>query len=182
LQAEIKKLEVGYLKDFVIPFEGLDIGNHDFIFDVNRLFFEEIEYSEIKNGNISVQLDFEKQDNMIILLFHIKGEVEVSCDRCTEEFNFPIEGEQKLIIQFGESYQEESGELIVISRGESEINVAPYIYEYINLLLPIQRMHPDDSNGESTCNPEMLEKLNDLTVSERQLDPRWDALKKLKKN
>ena len=173
---------MGYLKDFVIPFEGLSIGNHDFTFNVNRLFFEEIEYSEIENGNISVQLDFEKQESMLILLFQIKGEVEVECDRCTEKFNYPIEGEQQLLIQFGESFQEESGELIIISRGENEIDLAPYIYEYINLMLPIQRMHPDDSNGESTCNPEMLEKLDELTVNERQIDPRWDALKKLKKN
>ena len=182
MQAEIKRLDVSYLKDFIIPFEGLSVGNHQFVFDVNQLFFEEIAYSELKNGNVSVRLDFEKQDNMLVLQFLIKGRVEVVCDRCTDEFDFPIEGEYRLLIQFGDHFVEETDELIVIPRSESEINLAPFIYEYICLMLPIQRIHPNDKNGRSMCNPEMLEKLNELSFSIKQVDPRWDVLKKLKKN
>ena len=173
---------MGYLKDFIIPYEGLSIGNHEFIFSINRLFFEEISYSEIKNGNVNVKLDLEKQETMLVLLFEIEGEVEVVCDRCTENFNYPLRGDQKLIIQFGDHFSEESSELIIIPKSESEIKIAPYIYEYINLLLPIQKIHPEDKNGNSTCNPEMLEKLNNLSRNEKHMDPRWDALKKLKNN
>lgn len=170
------------LKDFIIPFEGLNIGNHEFRFDVNQLFFEEIAYSEIKNGQLCVELDLEKQETMLILSFSIDGSVEVSCDRCTDNFNFPIKGNQQLLVQFGDEFFEQDGEMITIPRSDSEINLAPFIYEYIFLMLPIQRMHPDDKQGNSTCNAEMLEKLSELSFTETKNDPRWDALKKLKKN
>jgi len=173
---------VSYLKDFIIPFEGLGIGNHEFVFDVNQLFFEEIAYSEFKNGAVRVKLDLEKQDNMLILLFNISGVVKVLCDRCAEEFNYPIQGDQQLLVQFGDQFVEESEDLIIIPRGDYEINLAPYIYEYICLLLPIQRIHPDDKSGKSMCNAEMLKKLNELSFNIKQDDPRWDVLKKLKKN
>lgn len=173
---------MSYLKDFIIPFEGLSIGNHEFVFDVNQLFFEEIAYSEFKNGAVRVKLDLEKQDNMLILLFNISGVIEVLCDRCAEEFNYPIQGDQQLLVQFGDQFVEEREDLIIIPRGDYEINLAPYIYEYICLLLPIQKIHPDDKSGKSTCNAEMLEKLKELSFSIKQNDPRWDVLKKLKKN
>jgi uncharacterized metal-binding protein YceD (DUF177 family) len=55
------------------------------------------------------------------------------------------------------------------------------MYEYIVLSLPVQRIHPDDENGRSGCDPDMLEKLKALTAKElnleNQADPRWDALK-----
>lgn len=173
---------MSYLKDFIIPFEGLDIGNNEFNFDVNQLFFEEIAYSEIRNGNIRVKLDFDKQETMFVLSFSIEGNVEVQCDRCNDNFNYPVKGDQQLLVQLGDQFVEEDGEMIVIPRNDTEINLAPYIYEYIFLMLPLQRMHPDDELGNSTCNIEMLEKLDELSFTEKQVDPRWDALKKIKKN
>ncbi len=173
---------MSYLKDFIIPFEGLSIGNHEFGFEVNRSFFEEITYSEISNGLVNVNLDFEKQETMFILSFSIEGNVEVMCDRCTDNFNYSIKGEQQLLVQFGDEFVEEDSEMIVIPRGDNVINLAPFIYEYIFLMLPIQKIHPDDQSGNSTCNSEMLKKLDELSYTKIQDDPRWDALKKLKKN
>ncbi len=44
-------------------------------------------------------------------------------------------------------------------------------------------MHPDDSRGNSTCDPAMLQKLREHIVSEEnESDPRWDELKKLMNN
>ncbi len=61
--------------------------------------------------------------------------------------------------------------------------MAQYFYEYILLALPIQRIHPNDSRGNSTCDPEMLSKLKEHTVIEEDSnDPRWDELKKLMNN
>jgi uncharacterized metal-binding protein YceD (DUF177 family) len=58
-----------------------------------------------------------------------------------------------------------------------------HCYEYILLALPIQRVHPDDKNGESTCDPGMLDKLKEhIIIEEPETDPRWDELKKLMNN
>lgn len=167
--------------EFVIPFKGLSLGFHEFTYEVNDLFFEEIDYSEIKKGEVRVDLELEIQETMLIFNFKINGSVEVDCDRCLDAFNYPIAGEQQLFVQFGASYKEETDEVIIIPKDDHEINIAPIIYEYIQLLLPLQKMHFNDENGEMTCNKEMLEKLN-LTSEEEEIDPRWEILKKLKKD
>ena len=58
-----------------------------------------------------------------------------------------------------------------------------FVYESIMLALPIQVLHPDDENGNSTCNPEILKIMNEHSPDakkEDEIDPRWEALKKLK--
>jgi len=55
-----------------------------------------------------------------------------------------------------------------------------HIYEFIHLALPIRRVHPDDKKGNSTCDPIMLKKLEELVIDEDvDNDPRWDELKRL---
>ena len=44
------------LKDFIIPFVGLNEGIHDFTFNVDDKFFESFDYSEIKKGKVEVLL------------------------------------------------------------------------------------------------------------------------------
>lgn len=172
---------MGKTLEFIIPFKGLSLGFHEFTYEVNDLFFEEIDYSQIKKGEVKVDLELEIQETMLIFNFKINGSVEVDCDRCLEAFDYPINGNQQLFVQLGESYKEETDEIIIIPKDDHEINITPIIYEYIHLLLPLQKMHFDDENGEMTCNKEMLKKLHTISEDD-QIDPRWDILKKLKKD
>ena len=45
-------------------------------------------------------------------------------------------------------------------------------------------IHPDLENGEEGCNPEFLTSYNEQenVEPEEEIDPRWEALKKLKEN
>jgi uncharacterized metal-binding protein YceD (DUF177 family) len=73
--------------------------------------------------------------------------------------------------------------MITIPADENDLDMKQYFYEYIVLALPIKRMHPDDSTGKRTCDPEMLEKLREHIIGEEnETDPRWDELKKLMNN
>ena len=171
---------VDHLKQFVIPFKGLSVGNHSFEFQIDDKFFDAIEYSELHKGNVGLKLEMLKEERMLIFDFNFAGTVEVICDRCLDPFDFPIKGHERLLVKFGEGWEEETDEIIVIPEGEYQFDLSPYIYEYINLLLPMQRIHPDNENGESTCNPEMLEMLGNIQEIKEDHDPRWDVLLKLK--
>ena len=171
--------KVDYLKQFVIPFRGLKNDIHHFDFVIDRKFFDAIEYAELKDGLVHVGLDMEKQDRMMIFDFDFTGYMEVECDRCLDIFKQDLEGHRRLIVNFGEAFEEQSDDIIIIPEGEYAFDVSTYIYEHINLLLPMQRIHPDDEKGNSTCNPEMLQRLSSLDI-EQEVDPRWDVLKKLK--
>jgi uncharacterized metal-binding protein YceD (DUF177 family) len=95
----------------------------------------------------------------------------------------PVTGRNRLIVKFGETTVEENDVILILSDKEYEFNIAQYIYEYINLLVPMRHVHPDDVKGNSTCNREMLEiieKVSHKQADPEEIDPRWEALKKLK--
>lgn len=169
-----------YLKQFVIPFRGLKNEIHHFDFVIDDKFFDAIEYADLGHGLVNVGLDLIKEERMMIFEFDIHGHVEVECDRCLEPFNQPVNGRERLIVKFGEAFEEQSDEVIIIPEVEYKFDVRPFIYEFIRLLVPMQCIHPDDANGNSTCNRDMLDRLSQEN-EEPRTDPRWDALKKLKK-
>ena len=172
---------MNYLDDFVIPFLGLSLGKHLFDFKVNNTFFEHFEYSEIKKGEISVEVNFERQERMLVLGFKIQGTVEVTCDRCLDIFDYPIIGHEQLIVKFGQERMEESDDVLMIPHSDFQIDLAPLIYEYINLLLPIRHVHQMNENGEYACDPEVTRFITE-TPDHEETDPRWDALKGLTGN
>ncbi|NVO18485.1 MAG: DUF177 domain-containing protein [Bacteroidetes bacterium] len=164
-----------YLKDFIVHFVGLSIGNHQFDFEVRDQFFEAFEYSQLQHGNVRVKVDLEKQDRMMVFSFSFDGKVEVLCDRCGEEFMFHLQGEEQLIVKFGEDYKEESEDMIIIPSTEYKIDLSSFIYEYLHLMLPTRIVHPEDEAGNTTCNPDTLRRLAELAPHPVS-DPRWAAL------
>ena len=166
------------LKEYAIPFVSLELGNHQFEFEVNDSFFEHFEFSLIQHGNVHVTVGLEKMERMMVFTIKLEGEVLVTCDRCTNEFYFPLSDNQRLIVKLGAEYMEESEDVVVIPETDYQIGLAPYIYEFIHLALPARLLHPDDENGNSTCDPDMLRRLETLSHHE-SADPRWETLKKL---
>ncbi|HOW24123.1 MAG TPA: DUF177 domain-containing protein [Bacteroidales bacterium] len=170
---------MSYADPFVIPFSGLKPGIHEYEFFIDDEFFRHFEYSQIKAGKVTVDLEVEKQETMLVLNFAISGTVHVMCDRCLDYYDQPIGGTERLIIKFGETSYEETDEIVVIPGTEHRINVRHYIYEYIHLLLPYKCVHPNDEEGISLCNPEVTGRLGQSSKEDEAADPRWDELKKL---
>jgi len=53
------------------------------------------------------------------------------------------------------------------------------LYEYVHLLLPIRRVHPEDEKGKSACDPEII-RLLEASPRPSEPDPRWEILNTLK--
>jgi len=172
---------MNYLNQFIIPVTGLKPGSHQFDFEIDDSFFENFEYSEIKNARIYLHLVIEKEENLLVFHFDFTGHVTVPCDRCYEMFDLPIGGEDRLILKFGSDFHEESEEIQVVPYGENHFDISPFIYEYIHLSLPVRRIHPENEQRENTCDAETIRRLENLSTSSEP-DPRWEALAQLKKN
>jgi uncharacterized protein len=170
---------VDYRRQFLISFGGLKLGHHYFDFEIDDRFFEEFEYSDYSKGALSVKIEMEKMERMLVFNFLISGSVEVICDRCLDAFQLMIECQNKLFVKFGAENLEESDDVIVIPQNEIRFDVMHYIYEYITLSVPIRHVHPDDGLSGTACDPVVLKKLEELKPTETS-DPRWDALRKLK--
>jgi uncharacterized metal-binding protein YceD (DUF177 family) len=174
------------LQQYRIPFTGLKPGRHHFGFEVNDRFFSEFEYSLVKNGELKVELEMDKQETMLILNFHIKGNIFLTCDLCLSGFPLGIDIAERQIAKFSNDadLEDDTEEIIVLSKNEHEIDVSTLIYEYINLAVPYIHRCEDEGNTE-WCDNEMIEKLRSLAVQKEKdqlADPRWEALKKIKKN
>ncbi|UBM62643.1 DUF177 domain-containing protein [Candidatus Sulfidibacterium hydrothermale] len=163
---------------FQIPVKGLALGNHHFDFVVEDAFFEQYPLEEIHHGNIKLQLDVEKESRLMTFQFHFNGNLQLACDRCLENYRQPLQGDFRLIVKYGEKEEELSEELMTIPFETSRFDIAPYILEFIQLMLPIKHVHPDDAHGNSTCDPEMLKELEKF--EKQAVDPRWAALKNVK--
>ena len=113
----------------------------------------------------------------------IKGEVELICDRCLETYLQPIESSNLMLVKFSETETDDGDEVIYIHPGAYQVEVAKLIYEFIVLSIPIRHVHPDDNEGKSLCDPEMLQKLDEYKATDLPeidpIDPRWNDLKKI---
>jgi uncharacterized metal-binding protein YceD (DUF177 family) len=174
------------LNEFLIPFAGLKLGKHQFEYQINKAFFDSFDYDDFESTTIKVIVVFEKKQTMLELNIKHNGTVYVPCDLTNEMFDLPIKGKGRLIVQFGEAYNDDNDELLILPHGEHQINISQFIYEMIVLSIPLRRVHPGVENG--TLNTESLQKLNELRVEEVQkekskaaedIDPRWDKLKQL---
>lgn len=172
-------------KEYLIPFIGLKLGKHHFEYQISNKFFEIFDYHEFQNSDIKVNLVLEKKSTMLELGFKHKGTVNVPCDLTGEDFDLPIKGKMNLIVRFGETFNNDNEELLILPHGEFEIDVAQDIYEMIVLSVPLRRVHPGVKDG--SLKTEALTKLNELAVKEQKkenkkeenIDPRWDKLKQL---
>lgn len=169
-------------KTYVIPFAGLSIGKHQFSFEVGDKFFENYAESEIEKANLQIHVDLHRQSTMLIFDVKIAGTFNTLCDRCAEPFDMLLEGHHQLVVKLSDEKNTTDEEVFILPTSESEINLAAHIYEFISLSLPYRRVHPDDRSGNNGCNPETLAKLKDLLINkeEQPIDPRWEALRKLK--
>jgi uncharacterized protein len=175
--------------EYIIRFSGLKEGVYNYDFEVGDTFFEQLDYSEINKAQLKVKAVIEKKETMLMLHVELEGEVELMCDRCTDDFKLSISGEEELIYKFGDEESDDE-KIVCIPHNEIEIDVSQAIYEATCLAIPSKRVHQDGQ-----CNKEMLNAMDNYLMIESEeeeepstdndddndeVDPRWAALNKLK--
>lgn len=168
---------------YSIPLAGLKEARYTYEFSLGDDFFEAFEGSELKRGELTADVVLQKCSAHYELDININGQVGVICDRCLEEFFMPLSVAGRLIVRQGRVWDDSDPDMVTISPEEHELDLSQFFYEYIHLALPIKRIHPDDSDGHTTCDPEMIRKLQEHTAhGEKEHDPRWDELERLSTN
>ena len=169
------------LKEFEIRFVGLKLGEHYFEYEVENTFFEQFEYNEFNDSNVKVDILLNKKTTLMELNFKVSGLINVNCDLTNEPYDQEITNTFDLVVKFGDEYNDENEEILIIPHGEYEINVAQFIYELIVLAVPSRRIHPGVK--DASLNSDILDKLEELKPKQKKQsnsnDPRWDTLKQL---
>lgn len=177
------------LTKYDIDIYGLPQKQHVYEFESGHAFFNEMQQEIITNGHFAAHLTLDKSATLIQLAFRIKGTVELTCDRTLALFDEHFDIEKRLILKFGDYNEELSEDIELINRNTPRINVARYIYEFIVLSLPVKKLHPSERTSDGneletlvyTSHPAEIADSEADNPGTSTIDPRWEALKKLKK-
>ena len=150
-------------------------------FDLNDDFFGALDGSQLEHGALHVSVSIRKMAGFFELLFHTEGSVVVTCDRCLDDMDQPIDTDNKLLVKLGDTYSEED-DTITVDENEGILDISWFVYEFIMLAIPIKHVH-----APGKCNSAMTQKLEELSGAvrsgeeeEEAIDPRWEKLKNLK--
>ncbi|MFY0654311.1 MAG: DUF177 domain-containing protein [Cyclobacteriaceae bacterium] len=165
-----------------IDIYGLRLGGHDFQFQFDNDLFDNEEERLVENGQGTCNVTLDKSETLINLWFEINGEVELMCDRSMELFMYPLTLKERLILKYGEEFDDSNDEVWIIPDGLQTLNIKRNILEFLNVAIPMKRLHPkfgdDDAEGMElvyTSEAEVEEQ-----ESTEETDPRWEALKNIK--
>lgn len=149
---------------FEIAFVGLKDGVHEFSYNIDDQFFARYSQPDFSNSHLQILLRMDKKSNFFLLKFEITGAVTVNCDRCGEPFVLNVWDEFPLVVKrvSDPASTEDDPDVAYISQHESILNVAGWVYEFALLSIPMQRVHPNDKDGNSACNPIVLKMLDNM--------------------
>ncbi|MFC6999252.1 YceD family protein [Rufibacter roseus] len=181
---EIKKYDINLVK----------LGNksHVYEFDLDNRFFELFDQELIQGGNLKADVTLDKSELLLQFNFHIKGNVTLNCDRSLEDFDYPMDVYQTLLVRYGQEDLELDVNVLQIVPETQYINVAQHLYDYIGLAVPMKKLHPrfveEDKELEEDPEAEGLLIYSTGPVDEDEddddedgpVDPRFAALKNLK--
>lgn len=175
-------------RTFEIAFVGLKPGVHEFNYEVNDKFFAEKGQADFTGCEAKIKLLLDKKSSFMLLKFEIGGKADVTCDRCGNPLNMEIWDEFNMLVKLVDNpdemnAQEEDPDVFYISRNESHIDVGNWIYEFVLLSFPLQKMCSPEEMGGPQCNKEVLEKLKAMEVKEEEHNANqlWKGLEQFKK-
>lgn len=178
---------MNFRRPYEIAFVGLKPGIHNFDYKVDDKFFAHYGSQDFSNSSASIKLELEKHSSFLLLKFDIDGFVTVACDRCGNNLQMQLWDEFKITVKMVDepevmNEQEEDPDVYYISRTESHIYVGDWIYEFINLSIPMQKMCSEEEMGGPQCNKEVLEKLKKMEDDAKKDSNNsiWKGLEKFK--
>jgi uncharacterized metal-binding protein YceD (DUF177 family) len=196
---------VGKFDLYNIQLKSMEIGRREITYHLDNEFFKNIDGEEFQKGDINVTVTVDKSPLQSELTFALEGHIIVLCDRCLDEMELPIKTQGHLIVKLGKEFMDDGDEVVIIPEEQGIINVSWFMYEFVSLAIPMKHVHP-----YGLCNKEMSRKLRshiattadeadmlddaELTnfdepigedpeddADNNSVDPRWAALKNLKK-
>lgn len=193
---------MGKFTEYKLPLKSLPEGVHSFEYHLGKKFFENMESADIHDADLRVELTLTHKRDLYTLDFIITGTITLICDRCLDDLIMPVDTEYHINVKYGDDYNDEADDLLIIPESDSYLNVAYMLYDTVELTVPMKHVHPmgkcnrqmsqmlkkhrahtpDDPDEE--LEEQLIEEIDDIDAQapeadDRPTDPRWDALKNL---
>lgn len=176
-------------REYEIAFVGLKPGLHEFNFELDDAFFAERNVQDLSAAKANVKLLLEKNQGFMLLTFEVGGLANVTCDRCGNPLALDLWDEFKVVVKLVDNpdelnEQEDDPDVYYISRNDSHLDVSDWLYEFVLLSVPMQKMCAPEKRGGPQCNLEVLKKLEDMEAKSREnaTSNFWKGLDQFKHN
>ena len=146
---------MGKFTAYKVQLASLPEGKFEQDFVCDTTFFRNMENTEVVNSDVAVHLDLEHRRGLYDLKFTFKGLVQVPCDRCLDPIDIEVDTTYDIKVEYGDSYDDASDDLLIIPSSNPYLNVAYMLYDTILLTIPMRHVHP-----LGKCNRAMAAALN----------------------
>ncbi len=173
-------------REYEIAWQGLKPGVHTYQYLLDDKFMTEFEGErDFKDLDAQITLRFDKKTNFFICHFDVDGSVTAVCDRCGGDFKLRLWDEFDLVIKLTGTEEAEEiddeDDVVFIPRSETVIDISSWLYEFVMLSMPLQKIHPDKPDGSSGCDENALKLLNQLSEpGDTAKNDIWKGLEALK--
>lgn len=182
-------LEMKVLDLYQIPILNLEDKLYRYTFEGTDDFFQAFEQNWVEKGQFRSVVGLSKSATMLQIDLNIEGSIKLTCDRSLEEFDYPFEVEQKLIFKYSDHSEELGDNLFLLDRKSPKLDLSQDLFDFIALQVPMKKLHPRFNQEANASEGNQFlysteKKLGDKSAetTEKDIDPRWDALKILKDN
>lgn len=193
---------MGKFSAYKLPLKSLPSGSHEFEYELGKQFFEDMESTDIRDAHLKVIALVNVKGDVYELSLKVNGELTLICDRCLDELPWPVDTEYKVFVKYGEDYNDEADNLLVIPESDNFLNISYILYDTVALTIPIKHVHPmgkcnramssllrkhrspvaNLEGDDSEMMEEMMDSMDDIDMAadDAPVDPRWNDLKKIK--
>ena len=130
------------LKDLTINIPTSETATEMAEYSLDDSFFGLFEDNLLDHNNLTVCVHLTKRSHNIQLQIAIKGSLGLTCDRTLEAFDYPINIDRTIYFKLDNTYKELDVDLYTINSQASHIELTQHIYDFVNLAIPIKKLHP----------------------------------------
>lgn len=144
---------------------------------------DDLAFENLDLKKASMKVDFNRTDHFVQVHFTVNCIVNLVCDRSLDIFDYPVTASYLIIYKADEieESEDENSAFRMISSKDLTVNIKDEVRDTILLNLPAQRLHPRFYDAEGNVIDFEPKVFGASDKEDSEIDPRWEALKKLKK-
>ncbi len=134
-------------RDFIVVFSSLKAGKHVFEYSLDATFFAQFANPETEGfQKAEIILEFVKTNLTMEMNFTFSGLLSTNDDDSGEHFELPTHNAFRVVVKFGEAFDDTDPEILVLPQGEYELDVSQYLYELAVLSIPLRKSKNEIKN------------------------------------
>jgi len=132
-----------------------------------------------------IVLSYDRSGGAFFFHGELAGEFQTKCHMCLEDVSYPVTGDFDVVVRKGSDRdadrdveEDQAKDIVTLSLNEHEVSLDQYINENLIVNVPMRILCKEDCNG--LCPQCGINRNHSTCDCSDTVDPRWDALRKLK--